>query len=232
MYENRSNWAWSQVTSCNKRREFWRETRTPLWLLIGRIIFLTREKTSFAILIGRIIFFTCENHRSLLWLATTNLRTKIYYIAFWWVFLSMYIINSVVFVADARRKILFSAPHLKNVRNIIGSHEQNKEMNELRKLIMMNALKETWTHWIKKKKPVLVFVRWTRHRDIEELKVWDFCRLLGTFKLHLLNASFGKQFVFEQSCWLQIFENWNSQNNSDKDFALKNSTYSISFLIS
>ena len=56
----------SGAASCNKRREFWRETRTPLWLLIGRIIFLTREKTSFAILIGRIIFFTCENHRSLL----------------------------------------------------------------------------------------------------------------------------------------------------------------------
>ena len=64
-----------------------------LWLLIGCIIFLTRGKTSFAILIGRIIFFTCENHRSLLWLARTNLRTKIYDIAFWWVFLSMYIIN-------------------------------------------------------------------------------------------------------------------------------------------
>ena len=63
----------------------------------------------------------------------------------------MYIINSVVFVADARRKILFCVPHLKNVRNIIGSHEQNKEMNELRKLIMMNVLKETRTHWIKKK---------------------------------------------------------------------------------
>ena len=56
----------SGAPSCNKRREFWRETHTPLWLLIGRIIFLTREKTSFAILIGRIIFFTCENHRSLL----------------------------------------------------------------------------------------------------------------------------------------------------------------------
>ena len=80
----------SGAASCNKRREFWRETRTPLWLLIGRIIFLTREKTSFAILIGRIVFFTCENHRSLLWLARTNLRTKIYDIAFCWVFLSMY----------------------------------------------------------------------------------------------------------------------------------------------
>ena len=56
----------SGAASCNKRREFWRETHTPLWLLIGRIIFLTREKTWFAILIGRIIFFTCENHRSLL----------------------------------------------------------------------------------------------------------------------------------------------------------------------
>ena len=56
----------SGAASCNKRREFWRETRTPLWLLIGRIIFLTREKTALAIPIGRIIFFTCENHRSLL----------------------------------------------------------------------------------------------------------------------------------------------------------------------
>ena len=64
--------------SCKKRREFWRETHTPLWLLIGRIIFLTCEKTSFAILIGRIIFFTCENHSSLRWLARTHLRFKIY----------------------------------------------------------------------------------------------------------------------------------------------------------
>ena len=56
----------SGAANCNKRREFWRETHTPLWPLIGRIIFLTREKTSFAILIGRIIFFTCENHSSLL----------------------------------------------------------------------------------------------------------------------------------------------------------------------
>ena len=44
----------SGAASCNKRQQFWRETHTPL---IGRIIFLTREKTSFAILIGRIIFF-------------------------------------------------------------------------------------------------------------------------------------------------------------------------------
>ena len=78
---------------CETALQFWRETHTSLWLLIGRIIFLTRQKTSFSILIGRIIFFTCENHRSLLWLARTNLRTKIYDIAFWWVFLSMYIIT-------------------------------------------------------------------------------------------------------------------------------------------
>ena len=56
----------SGAASCNKSREFWRETHTPLWLLIGRIIFLTRKETSFAILIGRIIFFRCEKHRSLL----------------------------------------------------------------------------------------------------------------------------------------------------------------------
>ena len=85
-------YARSGAARCNKRRESWRETHTPLWLLIGRIIFITREKTSFAILIGRIIFLTCENHRSLLRLARTNLRTKIYDIAFWCVFLSMYII--------------------------------------------------------------------------------------------------------------------------------------------
>ena len=52
---------------------------TPLWLLIGRII-----------------FFTSENHRSLLWLAGTNLRTKIYDVAVWWAFLSMYIIISYI----------------------------------------------------------------------------------------------------------------------------------------
>ena len=39
-----------QAASAYKRREFWRETHTPLWPMIGRIIFLTREKTSFAIL--------------------------------------------------------------------------------------------------------------------------------------------------------------------------------------
>ena len=40
-----------------KRREIWRETHAPMWLLIGRVIFLTREKSSFGFLIGRIIFF-------------------------------------------------------------------------------------------------------------------------------------------------------------------------------
>ena len=40
-----------------------------MWLLIGRIIFLTREETSLVILIGRITFlFTCEKHRSSDWL--------------------------------------------------------------------------------------------------------------------------------------------------------------------
>ena len=60
------------------------------WLDVS--FFLTHEKTSFAILIGRIIFFTCENDRALLWLAWIHLHMKIYDIAFWWVFLSMYII--------------------------------------------------------------------------------------------------------------------------------------------
>ena len=79
------------AASANKRRKFWRETHTPLWPLIGRIIFLISEKTSFAILIGRIIYFMCESHRSLFWLARIHLRMKSYDIAFRWVFLSMYI---------------------------------------------------------------------------------------------------------------------------------------------
>ena len=69
------------------------------------------KKTSFAILIGRIIFFTCENHRSLLWLARTNLRTKIYDIAFWWVLLSMYIIilfTSLCSYAELQKKLNLS----------------------------------------------------------------------------------------------------------------------------
>ena len=82
-----------QAASAYKRREFRRETHIPLWLLIGRISFLTREKTSFTIFIGRIIFFKCENRRLLFWLARTHLRMKIYDIAFWWVFLSTYIIK-------------------------------------------------------------------------------------------------------------------------------------------
>ena len=59
------------------RRKFWRETHTLLWLLIGRIIFFTREKISFVILIGRIAFFTCEKHRSLLWLPRTHFRMNL-----------------------------------------------------------------------------------------------------------------------------------------------------------
>ena len=47
-----------QAASPFKRQEFWRETHTSLRRLIGRIIFVTHEKTSFAILIGCIIFFS------------------------------------------------------------------------------------------------------------------------------------------------------------------------------
>ena len=55
-----------QAASATNRREFWRETRTLLWLLIERIIFLSRDKTSFVILIGCIVVFTYKKHRSLL----------------------------------------------------------------------------------------------------------------------------------------------------------------------
>lgn len=49
--------------------------------------------------------------------------------------------------------------HLKKrSKHTIGSHEQNKEMNELRKLFMMNALIGDMDP-LDKKKQVLVFVR-------------------------------------------------------------------------
>ena len=79
-----------QAASAYKKREFWRETHTPLRLLTGRIIFLTREKTSFASPVGRIIFSTCEKHCSLFWLARTHLSMKLHYTA-WWIFLSVYV---------------------------------------------------------------------------------------------------------------------------------------------
>ena len=50
-----------QTSSGSKRQEFWCKTHTPLWLLIGCIIFLTLEKASFAILIGRILYSRLEN---------------------------------------------------------------------------------------------------------------------------------------------------------------------------
>ena len=62
------------------------------------------KKTLFTILIGGIIFFTCENHRSLIWLGRIHLCMKKYDIGFWWVFLSMYIIN--ICYSLARRSVL------------------------------------------------------------------------------------------------------------------------------
>ena len=47
-----------EAASAYKWQEFWHLTHTPLWLLIGRIIFLTSEKNIVAILIGRIFFFS------------------------------------------------------------------------------------------------------------------------------------------------------------------------------
>ena len=69
------------------------------WLDVS--FFSNLKKTSFAILVGRIIFLTCENHRSPLWLAKTYLRIEIYDIAFWWVFLSMYIIKKECIILES-----------------------------------------------------------------------------------------------------------------------------------
>ena len=66
----------------------WRETLKFLWFLLGRIIFLTREKNSVPDSTACVIFLTCEKHRSFLWLARTHLHMKIYDIALHWVYLS------------------------------------------------------------------------------------------------------------------------------------------------
>ena len=63
-----------QSSSDKKKAQFWRETHTPLWLLIGRIIFLTREETSFAILIGRIFSRVKTIVRSSDWLELICIR--------------------------------------------------------------------------------------------------------------------------------------------------------------
>ena len=125
--------------SCKKRRIFWRETHTPLWLLIGRVIFLT-----IWILLKQLFlspswplnqyyilshfstwknivrdsdwtyhFFTCENHSSVLWLARTHLRIKIYNTTFWCVFLSMYIIKRFLLLKYVIAHRYWKAPALK-----------------------------------------------------------------------------------------------------------------------
>ena len=64
-----------------------------LSLLIGRIVFFTREKSDTRLLIGRIVFLTREMTIRGLWLAKSNERTKIYCMEIWWVNLDMYIIK-------------------------------------------------------------------------------------------------------------------------------------------
>ena len=61
------------------------------WLDVSFFSHMKKHRSRFWLDVS--FFFTCENHRSLLWLVRTNLRTKIYDIAFSWVFLSMYIIS-------------------------------------------------------------------------------------------------------------------------------------------
>ena len=66
-------------------------------LLIGRIVFLTREKYDTRLLIGRIIFVTREMTIRAFWLAKNNKRTKIYEMDFEKVNLDMYMINLFIY---------------------------------------------------------------------------------------------------------------------------------------
>ena len=65
------------------RMVFLTREKSDTQLLIGRIVFLTREKSDTRLLIGRIIFLTREMTIRGLWLAKSNERTKIYCMEIW-----------------------------------------------------------------------------------------------------------------------------------------------------
>ena len=79
-----------------------------------------KKKALFAILIGGIIFFTCENHCSLIWLDGIHLCMKMHNIAFWWVFLSMYIINISGLLIFRGKKSKISRDFQGEIRGKIG----------------------------------------------------------------------------------------------------------------
>ena len=79
-----------QAASAYKRREFWRETHTPLWLMIGRIIHV--KITSSRFLLDVSSFSRVETIAlSSDWL---EIICDWKFTTYLWVFLSMYTINS------------------------------------------------------------------------------------------------------------------------------------------
>ena len=89
--KNFSRW---MSASAYKRREVWRETYTHLydfWFEVSFFWHVKKIPLRFWFVVS-FFFFRVWKHRSLLWLARTHLRMKIYDMAFWWVFLSMYMI--------------------------------------------------------------------------------------------------------------------------------------------
>ena len=84
-----------QAACAYKRREFWPNLTHLCGFWLDVLFFFKREKASFVILIGRTLFFTRENHCSLLWLAGTHLRMKIYDIFL--VCISQYVCNKILY---------------------------------------------------------------------------------------------------------------------------------------
>ena len=81
-----------QAARAYRRQEFWRETHIPLWLLIGRIIFLTIEKKIFRDYDWTFQFFFSRVKnivRSSDWLELICVWR--FFISFQWVYLSIYI---------------------------------------------------------------------------------------------------------------------------------------------
>ena len=157
-----------QAASAYRRQEFWRETHTTLWLLIGRTIFLTLEKALFAIVIGLFFFFTCEKHRSLLWLVRTHLRMKICHIFSVSMYLSMYTLYRGDLTLYNKKKIdvefrsIITLPHYflhhsKKTGLDIWKRAIWKLQNKYQlRVCVINATINTLTEWLHRHKKILM----------------------------------------------------------------------------
>ena len=83
-----------QAASTYKRREIWHETHEPMWLLIGRIVFLhVKKKHCLQFWLEILLFLHVKNIICSSDFLEHTCVGKFMTIAFWWVFLSRYTID-------------------------------------------------------------------------------------------------------------------------------------------